>query len=390
MQGGDKIRLFLIAGEPSGDMIGARLMQSLKKLNPDISFSGIGGSRMQAAGLQSLFPMTELSVMGLTEVLPRLPALIGRIGQTVEEIRKTKPTALITIDSPDFCFRVAKKVKAAAPEVTCIHYVAPTVWAWRPGRAKKIAAFLDCLLALFPFEPPYFEKEGLACEFVGHPLPENATAGSAENFRARHSLTAEQNILTVLPGSRLGEISRLLPVFMQTVEILRKKFPGLAVVIPTLPHLESAVRAQAGNAAIVVTTEEEKRDAFAASGAALAASGTVTLELALAGLPSILAYKVSPVTAWIGRRLIRVSHVGLVNILLGREVVPEFLQSDCQPEKMSEALSELLEDGAKAQKRDLSIAASMLSAPGGVPASEYAASVLLNCLAARSENAEAA
>lgn len=390
METAEKRHLFLIAGEPSGDVLGARLMRALRNKNPGIIFSGIGGDEMQAQGLKTLFPMQELSIMGLAEVLPRLPGLLRRINQTVASVLSINPQALITIDSPDFCLRVARKIKAKAPQISCIHYVAPTVWAWRPGRAKKMAKYLDHVLALFPFEPPYFEKEGLSCDFAGHPLTEKTEIyGDGRAFRARHGLSERQPVLALLPGSRAGEISRLLPDFLQTAQQIRQKIPDLAIAIPTLPHLESSIRSQAADDIIITTTAQEKHDIFAVAEGALAASGTVTLELALAGVPSVLAYKASPLTAWLGRRLIRLSHVGLVSILLGRTVVPEFLQQDCMPENLSKALLPLFEDAkeAQAQKDDLKQAAALLRVPGDMQPSELAASIVMNIIERKKANA---
>lgn len=339
--------LFLVAGEPSGDALGARLMAALKeRTGGAIRFAGVGGEAMTAEGMASLFPMAELSIMGLTEVLPHLPRLARRLSQTVREARRLAPAAVVTIDSPGFNFRLAKRLHGAG--IPLIHYVAPSVWAWRPGRAREVARFLDRLLALLPFEPPYFEREGLACTFVGHPVVEcGADRGDGPGFRARHGLAADVPLLCVLPGSRRGETARLLPIFAETVARLGDRHPGLTAVVPVIGAVGDAVaEAVAGwpVPAIVVRDKAEKYDAFATATAALAASGTVALELALAGTPTVIAYRVSPLTAWLARRLVRVSYACLVNLVLDRPVIPELLQDDCRPERLVAALDDLLGD----------------------------------------------
>ena len=343
------LRIFLIAGESSGDFLGAALMRALKVQHPDIEFTGVGGSRMIEAGLDSLFRMEDLSVMGFAEVLPKLFLILSRIKVTVSKILKTKPDAVITIDSPDFCFRVIKKVKAGGGKsIPCIHYVAPSVWAWRPGRAKKVAQFLDHILTLLPFEPPYFEKHGLSATFIGHPIVERLShRGDSARFRRKYDIKDSQKILCVLPGSRMSELSRLLGKFSDAVDILLRSRPDILVVIPTLPHLKEYIHkffVGKGINPLVIDQEEDKFDCFAASAAALAASGTVSLELALTDTPHIIAYRVSAFSAWLARRLIKTPYANLVNILLGRPLVPELLQEECQPVKMTQELCKLLDN----------------------------------------------
>jgi lipid-A-disaccharide synthase len=342
------LRIFLIAGESSGDFLGAGLMRALKAQYPDVEFSGVGGSRMMAAGLRSLFPMEDLSVMGLAEVLPKLFQLISRIKQTAAEILTTKPDAVITIDSPDFCFRVIKKLKAKGGKVPCIHYVAPSVWAWRPGRAKKVAQFLDHILTLLPFEPPYFEKHGLAATFVGHPIVERLSRrGDSARFRQKYNIAESQKILCVLPGSRMSELSRLLGKFSEAMDAVLRDRPDMLIVIPTLPHLKKYIQeffAGKGIAPLVIDQEEDKFDCFAASAAALAASGTVSLELALTETPHLITYRLSALSGWVARRMIKTPYANLVNILLNRPLVPELLQEQCEPAKITQELFKLLDN----------------------------------------------
>jgi lipid-A-disaccharide synthase len=348
---------FMIAGEASGDLLGARLMRALRaKTEGKAKFIGVGGPEMQAEGLHLLFPHTELMHFGIIEVLLHIPRLLKRINETVKAVLREQPAALITIDSPDFCFRVASSVKKQAGDnIRLIHYVAPTVWAWRPGRAKKIAKFLDCLLAIFPFEPPFFTREGLACTFVGHSIVESgADKGDGEAFKTKYKIPPDVPLLTVLPGSRKSEIARLLPVFRETVRRLRKWHPELRIVLPTVPHLHAHVAAKIsawGMPVVLVEGEKDKYDALNASTAALACSGTVALELALARVPAVIAYKINALTYLLFRRFIRVSYVNIVNIMHNKSVVPEFLQHDCTPEKLAESLDILLSNKAARQEQ---------------------------------------
>ncbi len=322
-------------------------MRAIRNRHPDVSFSGVGGRAMQEAGLKSIFPMEDIAVMGLAEVLPKLFLILSRIRHTVREILKTKPDVVITIDSPDFCFRVVQKVKAKTGFIPCIHYVAPSVWAWRSGRAKKVAKFLDHLLTLLPFEPPYFEAEGLSCTFVGHPIVERiAQQGNGPRFRQKHNIRESQPVLCLLPGSRMSELTQLLEPFGDMADMALRHDPDTVVVIPTLPHLKSYIEkffVGKGINPIIVTGDENKFDCFSASLVAAAASGTVSLELAVADTPHIIAYRVSPATAWLARRLIKTPYVNLINILLNRPAVPELLQERCKPELMWAAVQKLLE-----------------------------------------------
>ncbi len=378
--------IFLIAGESSGDFLGASLMRALRSQRPDIEFIGVGGGRMAAAGLKSLFPMEELSVMGIAEVLPKLLHILARIRQTANEIIKTRPDAVITIDSPDFCFRVVKKVKQKTKSIPCIHYVAPSVWAWRPGRAKKVAQFLDHMLTLLPFEPPYFEKHGLSSTFVGHSIVERmAQRGDGARFRRKYGITESQMILCMLPGSRMSELSRLLGKFSETADIILHSRPDAVIVVPTLPHLRKYIEkffVGKGINPILVDQDEDKFDCFAASSIALAASGTVSLELALTDTPHIIAYKMSRFSAWLARHLIKTPYANLINILLNRSVVPELLQEQCEPEAMAQELLKLLEnkDARTAQLVDFRAALIQIGLGDPVSPSQKAARAVLSVI----------
>lgn len=380
--------IFIIAGEPSGDLLGARIMAALRRqAGSGIRFRGIGGPRMEAEGLVSQFPMTELSVMGVAELLPRLRGLLRRIRQTVAAAGTPKPDAVLTIDSPAFSFRVARRLHGRS--FPLIHCVAPTVWAWRPGRARAIARFLDHLLVLLPFEPPYFEAEGLSCTFIGHPIVESgAGTGDGPAFRAAHGIGSDAPVLCVLLGSRQGEFSRLAPAFRDTVALLANSRPDLRVVVPAVGHLKDAILAETADwtaPALVVEGDRDKYDAFAASNAALAASGTVALELGLAGVPQVNAYKLHPLSANLARFLLRTRYANLINIIHDRAIIPEFLQA-CPPDGMAAALATLLDDpGAAARQRQSAHEAMLKLGLGGPSPSERAASVILTTIAGDGE-----
>ncbi|MCB2101782.1 MAG: lipid-A-disaccharide synthase [Rhodobacterales bacterium] len=381
---GAPLSVYLIAGEASGDLLGARLMAGLRaRLGDGVTFHGIGGEEMTAQGLRSLFPMGELSVMGLAEILPHIPHLLARIRQTVADVEARRPDVLVTIDSPGFCFRVAKRLVGRG--IPLVHYVAPTVWAWKPGRARKVAAFLDHLLVLLPFEPPYFQAEGLATTFVGHPVVDGgADRGDGPAFRTRHGIPADAPLLCVLPGSRRGEVLRLLPPFGDTVRRLAADVPGLHVVVPTVDWVADGVAAGVADWPVPVTLVRgvgERFDAFAAADAALAASGTVALELALARVPAVIAYLVKPATAFLLRRLVRVRFVNLVNILLDREAVPECLQERCDPAIMAPLVRGLLTDPAvRAEQMAAADRALDMLGRGGPSPGQRAADAVLEVL----------
>ncbi|UWQ20468.1 lipid-A-disaccharide synthase [Jannaschia sp. W003] len=369
------MKLFLVAGEPSGDRLGAALMAGLQQLAPEVEIAGVGGNAMAAQGLRSLFPMERLSVMGLAEVLPRLPELFALRDRTVRAVLDAAPDALVTIDSPDFGLRVAAKVRAANPAIRTVHYVAPSVWAWRPGRAERMARSIDHVLALLPFEPPYMEAAGMTCDFVGHPVVAEPRASEDEvaAFRARHGRTA-----LVLPGSRGGEIARLAPVFGTA---LRRLPDGVRPVVPTLPHLRERIDDAVADwpvKPVIVDRPSRRRAAFAAADAALAASGTVSLELAANRVPMVIAYDM----AWFSRvvlsRLLRVDTVTLVNLVSETRAVPEFLGAACKPGPVGDALARLLTVPSlrEAQRDALDMTMDRLGRGGEAPGLRAARSVL--------------
>ena len=377
------MKVFLIAGEASGDALGAALMAGMKTLAPGVEFHGVGGPKMEAEGLQSLFPMEELSVMGLVEVLPKYRQLKRRIAEATAAVTTLKPDALITIDSPDFCLRVARLVRAADPGQFITHYVAPTVWAWRPGRAAKMAGVVDHVLALFPFEPPYMEAAGMSCDFVGHPVvaERRGTADEALAFRDTHAIGPDQPVLLCLPGSRKGEVSRLAPRFEEAIARLRDREPDLRVVLPTVKGVAGLVRDLAARwkvAPLVVETAEDKRAAFAAADLALAASGTVSLELAANHVPMVIAHDFNRLTWWMMKRAALIDTVTLVNIVSDTRAVPEYLGPACQPGPIANALMALIDDKDARERQFAAMALTMerLGAGGEAPGLRAARSVL--------------
>ncbi len=373
----------LVCGEPSGDLLGAQLMAGLKQASGgDVEITGVGGPAMGAEGLKSLYPLDTTAVMGLREVVPRIPAILRRVREASDFALRTRPDAVVLIDSPDFTHRIAQRLKRIDPAIRTINYVAPQVWASRAYRARKMARYFDLVLALLPFEAPFFERYGLRSIAVGHPVIERAprmTGGAG--FRARHGIAPDAKLLAVLPGSRSNEIRFLLPVFREAVAKIAARVPGLQTVIATVPHVAARVRedTQDWPAPLhLIEGDGEKYAAFDAADAALAASGTVTTELALAGTPMVVGYKVGWLTYVLALPLMNVRYMTLVNILLDREAVPEFLQSKCTPENLANSVIALLTDSSSAlhERADLEKAAAMLGKGGEAPSLRAARAIL--------------
>ncbi|SIT79029.1 lipid-A-disaccharide synthase [Yoonia rosea] len=367
------MRVFVIAGEASGDKLGAALMVGLKTLRPEVTFDGVGGPLMQAEGLESRFPMEELSVMGLAEILPKYRALKARIRQMAEAIIATKPDVLITIDSPDFCLRVARLVKAGS-DIRTVHYVAPTVWAWRPKRAEKMARHIDHVLALFPFEPPLMQAAGMDCDFVGHPVVADPVATDAEA-----TSLGSGTVVLVLPGSRKGEVGRLAERFGKAVAKIAACVPDARFVIPTTRGVHDLVQAQVKHWATPVTVlppeSPDKAAWFKRADVALAASGTVSLELAASGTPMVIAYDMAWLSRIIISRMLLVDTVTLVNLVSDTRVVPEFIGEACQPGPIADAVLAVLAD-PQAQQAAMALTMERLGQGGEAPGLRAAKAVL--------------
>jgi lipid-A-disaccharide synthase len=389
VSGGEPVFVFLVTGEPSGDALGGALIAALReRTGGRLRIAGIGGERMAAEGLESLVPLGDLAVMGVAEVLPRAPVILRHVRRTVRAIRALRPDAVVTIDSSGFTWRIAHRLRRCGERLPLVHYVAPMVWAWRAGRARRMARWYDHLMALLPFEPPYFERVGLPSSWVGHPVVESgAGAGEAARFRLAYGLGADELLLSVLPGSRAGEVRRLLPLFGAALERLAARTGPFRVAVPTVATVADAVaEGVAGwpGRPIVLRGQSAKYDAFAASRAALAASGTVALELAQAGLPMVVAYRLNPLTEALLDHVVKVRQVNLVNLLLGEALVPELLRGACTPERMAAELALLVGDERvrAAHRRGYDEAMRRLGA-GGIAPSRRAADRILEIVAAR-------
>jgi lipid-A-disaccharide synthase len=375
-------KVFLIATEESGDRLGANLMKVLRqRLGGAVQFEGVGGSAMTRAGLLSRFPIEELSIMGFSAVVKQLPMILRRIRQTADAVMQASPDILVIIDSPDFTHRVARRVRARDPSLPIVDYVSPSVWAWRPGRARAMLGYVDHVLALLPFEPEAYRRlHGPPCSYVGHPLVEqiDMLRPDADEQQRRDG---QPPVLLVLPGSRRGEINHHMAVFGQTLGLLDLPFEA---VLPTMPHLQDLVRAGVKSWPVqprIIVGEQEKKAAFRNAHAAFVKSGTVTLELALADVPMVAAYRVGTVEAWILRRAIRGSSVILANLVMGENVVPEFLQQDCTPEKLAPALRDILGDSPLRRRQTEAFARiDAIMSTGGQPPSSRAADIVLATL----------
>lgn len=381
--------VYIIACEASGDQLGALLIRALRDQTfGRVRFAGLGGHLMAHAGVESLFDTRELALLGVFEVLPKARVVLERVAETVADIEAKRPDVLVTIDSWGFTGRVHERLAKRNSPILRVRYVAPQVWAWRPKRARQLSRWIHHLLTLLPFEPPYFTRHGLPATWVGHPVLETGfDRGDGTHFRRLHGIAETARVVGMLPGSRRSEVARLLPVFREAVTLLTRHYPDLQVVVPTVPAVAVEVaRVLDGWTVPAVIVEEAgvRADAFAAFDVALAASGTVSLELAMARVPHVIAYRVNRLTAALFRLLTKLRRVNLVNILLGHEAVPERLQDKCRPEILAEDLNILLRDEPRrtAQRADFAAALSQLSPPAGRP-SHLAARTILGLLAKR-------
>ena len=346
----NKLKVYLIAGEPSGDLLGSRLMRALEsKTNGNVEFYGLGGDTMEHQGLKSLFDISDLAVMGLVEVIPSIPKVLKHIKQTVNHIKRIKPDIVITIDSWSFCSRIHKALRKLNLGIKQVHYVAPQVWAWKKRRAKTMYKYVDTLLALLPNEPQYFTKHHLPTYFVGHPVIESdALKADGDVFRKKYGIEPSKQIISILPGSRHTEVTKLLPDFLLAAKLLHEQNPDTVFALPTVKTVVNRVKHMAKGCNIplyVLETEADRYSAFQASSAAIAASGTVALELAICNIPHIIAYKVAPLTYFMAKYLVKIKYVNLTNILLKKNIVPELLQDKCSPKNIVKHINEILKNG---------------------------------------------
>ena len=340
-------KIFIIAGEASGDILGAGLMSAIKKKDSNVSFFGIGGEEMsKQQGFHSLFDIKNIAVMGIVEVIKNIFTIKKSMAIAVKNILALKPDMVITIDAPGFNIAVVKKVKKKLPNTIFVHYVAPQVWAWKEKRAKKISKIFDCLLCLFPFELKYFQKYGLKTFFVGHPALQNVV-GDKNKFLEKYNFKNTDTIITLLPGTRQQMAEKLLPIFSDVVDNLRETIPNLKVVIPTIKNMEYFIFDKTRFWKVdplIITGKQNRYDAFFASDVALAISGTSVLELAISKTPTVVAYKLSPITYAIAKHLVKIQNVTLPNIIMGKRIIPEFIQDECNAENLTKAILKILMD----------------------------------------------
>ncbi len=381
--------IFLVAGEESGDRLGAALIAAIRRRHPGARFSGVGGAQMAGQGVQSLFALGDLAIIGFAAIPASLPKILKRIRETAGATIASKPDVLVIIDSPEFTHRVARRVRAVAPAIPIVDYVCPSVWAWRPGRARAMRTYVDHVMALLPFEPAAMLRlGGPPCTFVGHPLSERAASMRPNAEEARRRLS-DPPLLLVLPGSRTGEIRRMAGVFGECAALVAKHVGALEVVVPAVPQLVDVVKAAVASWRIparVVTDAGEKDAAYRIARAALAKSGTSTLELAVAGIPMVAAYKVSLLEELAAHLLVKIRNVILANLVLGENIVPQILQRDCTPERLAAALVPLLSDTPE-RRRQIEAFARLdtIMDIGKAAPSDRAAAVVLDCAGARSQ-----
>lgn len=380
--GAEPRTVFLVATEESGDRLGAALMRELRqRFGAAVRFAGVGGRQMAAEGLPSLFPIEELSIIGLAAVLRRLPSILRRLRETAVAAVAASPAAVVLIDSPDFNLRLARRIRASDPDIPIIDYVAPTVWAWRSGRARAMRGSVDHVLAILPFEPEALRAlEGPPCTYVGHPLLEQLPTLRPDVAEAARRETSPP-VLLVLPGSRRSEIAHHMPIFGETIALLHAQGVAFDPVLPTMPHLHDAIVAATARWSVkprIVVGESEKKAAFRVGRAALAKSGTVTFELALAGVPMVAAYKAGQVEAWLILKIISATSVILANLVVGENVVPEFIQKDCTAQNLAPALRDVLADTPQRKRQvDAFARIDAIMATGGRSPSACAADVVV-------------
>jgi lipid-A-disaccharide synthase len=343
--------IYFIAGEVSGDMMGAQVMRQIKTINPAVRFEGVGGSNMALVGIDSLFPMEELSLMGFLEIIPHILHIKRRIRQTAQDIKAKKPDLVVTIDSPGFCYRVASLLRRECPEIKLLHIVAPSVWVYKPGRAKKFADIYDHLLTLLPFEPQYFEKEGLKTTYIGHPIFDTVFGGD-QNFRKQHKIKDDSKLVVVTPGSRKGELIRHLPPFIAALNNVARFYEDFTCCF-VLTSNQALVTEYLQKATFkyVIVSHQERLGAYAAADVALAKSGTNTLEIAASKTPMVVAYKLNFLTGAVIKLTAKVKYASLINIMGGREIIPEFLQSDCNEQMLAIAIRNILDNDVIASKQ---------------------------------------
>ena len=378
--------VYIIAGEPSGDLLASRLMRALRDRDPHIRFTGMGGETMSALGFESLFDISDISVMGILEVLPRLRLIMKRLKQVTADIIEKQPDVLVTVDSWGFVHQVLGRLKKKGITVPKVHYVAPQVWAWKKNRAKTVPKLVDRLMTLLPYEPPYFEKYGLQCDFVGHPVIENTANLKNDTiaFKEKYNIPEQCTLISILPGSRHSEVSRLIPIYKEVLDKLKKTYPDLFIVIPSVAAIADEIKAAFADFDIplrIILGQYERYAAFQASVFAIAASGTVSLELVACGAPHIITYKFGYITNTLLERFAGTRYANLINILANRHVIPEFVLRHCCEELITPAVLDFMQhpERGKAQVEEAQKYLLKLD-PTNTKPSEKAAAVVLSMM----------
>ncbi len=377
------MKVYLVAGEPSGDLLASGLIDALRRANPTMEFRGVGGESMAERGLNSLFDIEEISVMGVFEVLPNLRRILRRVRETADDITAWQPDVLVTVDSWGFISQLVTKLRKRGIKFPIVHYVAPQVWAWKKGRAKNVARLVDRLMTLLPDEGRFFEKYGLQCDFVGHPVVERMASieYNAPTVRSELGLDPDETVICVLPGSRRSEVARLMPIFKKSLETVRARYGEFSVMIPTVPGVEKRVKkffAESDIPVRVVTGREMRYKVFTVSEIAIAKSGTVSLELAALGVPHLIAYRFNALTDFMVRTAIKIRFANLLNLQADREIIPEYVLYNCRPEPIAECALCLLSDpeAAAAQVAEAREMLGRLRLPGILP-SDRAAQIVI-------------
>lgn len=372
-------KIYIIAGEASGDNIGYKLMKAIRSQDSNVEFYGIGGDKMQEQKMNLLFSAKELSVMGFLEIIPHIFKFLRLIKQTIEEIIRIQPDVVITIDSPGFCFRVAKAIKDKI-KGKLVHYVAPTVWVYKPERAKKIAKIYDHLLVILPFEPAYFLKEGLDTTYVGHPAIEDLEIQDKKIFRDKYKISKDNLLVCLAPGSRKQEVKRLLPVFLESVQYLAKKTKqNITVAIPAKNYLKKIIEEGLDKSLdVILVDEKDKEGLFSSCDLSLAKSGTITTELAFYQMSMVVGYKINPISYWLLKRMVIGKYATILNVLADKELVPELLQDRCNSVELSEALYQAtLSKNRTKWNKEVKLQLAKLQIGKKLP-SQLAAEVILN------------
>jgi lipid-A-disaccharide synthase len=380
------LKIFLIAGEASGDIIGANLIKSFKEQLPNVIFEGVGGYKMQAQGLKSLFPIQDLSLIGIFEIIPNLLKLNRRLNETYQAILNTNPDVLITIDSPGFNWRIVKKIRDKfGSKLKIINYVAPSVWAYKPERVHKVAALYDHQLLILPIEKNYFDKINFPSTFVGHPILEEhfPILDTKEEIRKKYQIPKDNKVITLMPGSRIGELTNHIPIFNEAITYLKREIPNLSIFIPTLPGLESLLKSGLSKHAPIITVDQTiKHELLSISDIALVKSGTSTIELMRYNLPMVVTYRLSTITALLLKLTVTTKYFALCNIILGKEIIPELIQEKCKADKISYTLKALIDhpDQQKYQRENFLVVLKQLGASSENKPSQIAVKTILQVL----------